>query len=162
MNEERKIHADQGYDRDNKYSKWRREIFPKLAKINWAYCTDIDWIEWRQGKPVAFIECRRAVGGIKTAEDAIEHVKKLNFGFQFEVLARLAKETGAKSYIVGIEDKSIDSEDYSNARFVVEEILPPDQYNEKGRINLKEIKTKQLSVMNQQQYADFIKNLKAD
>lgn len=27
MSEERNIHSDQGYDRDNKYSKWRREIF---------------------------------------------------------------------------------------------------------------------------------------
>lgn len=109
---------------------------------------------------MAFIECHRAVGWIKTAEDAIEHVKKLNSGFQFEVLARLAKETGAKSYIVGIEDNSKGLNDYSNARFVIEEIIPPENYNENGRIIMNEIKVKRLEPMSQDEYVNFIRNLR--
>ncbi|HEX8378596.1 MAG TPA: hypothetical protein VF602_12325 [Pedobacter sp.] len=159
MSNRRKIHQNQNYDHDEKYSVWRRDIFPELSGVDWAYCTDIDWVEWRRGRPVAFIECRRAIGSLPTAEAVIKHFKTLNNGFQFEVLARVAKETGAKAYIVGIEDRSIDSDDYSNARFVVEEVIPPKNYNEEGRINLNDIKVKRLPSMNQEQYVKFIRYL---
>ena len=154
----RQIHTDQGYDHDKKYSKWRREVFPAKAKRTDAYCTDVDWIEWRNGKPVAILECRRAIGSLKTAEEAIEHFKKLTNGFQFEVLARLAHDMGIGAYIIGMQDSSPDSTDYSNARFIVEKVIPPAEWGS-GRMLLSRIKTERYPEMNEQSYISFISEL---
>jgi hypothetical protein len=155
----RKIHSDKGHGHDEKYSKWRREIFPKITGSTSSYCTDIDWIEWRYGKPVAIIECRRAIGQLKTAEDAIEHFKKLNNGFQYEVLARLAYELGIPAYIVGIQDPAPCAEDYSGARFVVEEVVPPEKWPSSRSTPSEFLTTKKVGEWNEQQYAEFIAGL---
>lgn len=154
----RSIHSDQGYDHDKKYSKWRREVFPHLANRTDAYCTDVDWIEWRNGRPVAILECRRAIGTLTTAEAAIEHFKTLTNGFQFEVLARLAHDIGIPGYIIGIQDGLPDSVDYFKSRFIVEKVIPPEDWGP-GRMTLSRIKTERYDAMNEQQYTSFISKL---
>jgi hypothetical protein len=151
------IHEDRGYDHDRKYSEWRRCIFPKKAGIRNAYCTDIDWIEWRNGNPVAIIECRRAIGNLRTAEEAISHFKRLNYGFQYEVIAHLAQKLGIKAYIVGIEDPGTASKDYSSGRFLVEEVIPPNPWPVSGAV--RQIGTRSIVAMSEDEYVQFIKSL---
>ncbi len=153
------IHPDHGHGYDQKYSKWRRNIFPRKANLRTAYCTDIDWIEWRNGKPVAIIECRRAIGTLQNAEEAIEHFKSLNRGFQYEVLARLAYQLRIPAYIVGIQDKNPQAEDYSDAVFVVEEVIPPDQWPSSPLPPSCFLCTKRLGKLTEAEYVQFIAQL---
>ena len=75
------VHKDQGHGHDLKYSLWRRINFPKLTNLRNCYTTDIDWLEWRNGKPVAVIECRRVIGGLIDCNAVVNHFKHLNNGF---------------------------------------------------------------------------------
>ncbi|RMF28225.1 MAG: hypothetical protein D6759_16245 [Chloroflexi bacterium] len=119
--------------------------------------TDVDWIEWRRGNPVAVIECRRAMHG-DSAEDAIAHFKRLNRGFQFEVLCRLSFELRVPGYIVGIEDPDPDQHTYQGARFVIEEVVPPETWP-KGRLDLGSIETRRIGEFDEQEYAQFLARL---
>ena len=121
---DRVIHRKQGHGYDEKYSDWRRTRYPQLAKSTSHYCADVDWIEWRKGRPVAVLECRRARLG-RTLEDAVASVRLLNNGFQLELLATLAKHLGVPGYIVAISDQDAGSETYEGATFrVVQVVLP--------------------------------------
>jgi len=151
------VSEDKGHGHDGKYSAWRRHYFKDTLEIDGLFCTDIDWIEWRKGKPVAIIECRRAIGGLKTAQAAINHVKGHNNGFQLEVLAKLAHDLKIDAYIVGIEDDA-NSNDYSNARFVVEKIEPPTPRPD-GRLDVTKIKTVPMNPMDLNGYVKFIVDL---
>ena len=114
------VHNYQGFGSDIKYSKWRRY---KLKR--WCYCTDIDWVEWRNGKPVDIIEGRRLIGNLKTFNDAIKHFIGLNNGFQLEVYARISHDMGIRAFFVAINDPHPENEEYNGATFKVVEIKTP-------------------------------------
>jgi len=152
------IHEDKGHGHDQKYSLWRRNVFPKIVDRRDCYCTDIDWMEWRKGKPVAVIECRRAIGSLASCEDVVEHFRKLNNSFQLEVYARIAYELKIRGFIVAIRDDKLDIQDYCMAEFLVEEIIPPDKWpEEKLDINL--IKIKRIGKFDQEGYSRFLAGL---
>lgn len=153
------IHKDMGHGLDQKYSKWRRDIFPNIVKRRDCFCTDIDWLEWRKGKPIAVIECRRAIGTLKNCEDVIEHFKKLTNGFQLEVYARIAYELKIRAFIVAIKDNNPDNEEYNNAEFLVEEIIPPRPWPIGRLKNMDLIQLKRIGLFNQEDYAKFISEL---
>lgn len=154
----REIHQDKGHGHDMKYSSWRRNNFPKLTSTTKCYTTDIDWLEWRNGKPVAVIECRRVIGELKTCEEVINHFRKLNNGFQLEVYARLAFELKIKAFVVAIDDKTPSEDGFSNSKFLVKEIIPPENWP-RGWIDLDTIKTEEVGLFNEQSYAEFIAEL---
>lgn len=118
------IHAKQGHGYDEKYSDWRRSRFPELTGKRNCYCADIDWVEWRNGKPVALLECRRALHG-KSLGDAINTIIQLNNGFQLEMIACLSAGLNIPSYLVAIKDEDPEGADYSKAEFLVVKINPP-------------------------------------
>lgn len=152
------IHEDKGHGHDQKYSLWRRNIFPKIVNRRDCYCTDIDWIEWRGGKPAAVIECRRAIGSLSTCEEVIDHFKKLNNSFQLEVYARMAYEMKIRGFIVAIRDDDPEGQDFSKAEFLVEEIIPPDRWPE-GRLDTRLIKMKMIGKFDQDGYSRFLAGL---
>lgn len=153
------VHQNKGHDYDYKYSNWHRNVLPELIeKGRICYCTDIDWIEWRNNKPVAMIECRRAIGFLKTCDDVIEHFLKLNHGFQFEVYARIAYMSKIKAYIVAIKDNNPSAEDYLGAEFLVVEIVPPSSWD--GKTNIRaSASLRKIGCFNQNEYALFLLNL---
>ena len=125
---DRVIHRKQGHGYDEKYSDWRRSRYPNIVKATNHYCADVDWVEWRKGKPVAVIECRRALYG-KTLDDAVNSVYQLNNGFQIELLATVAKNLNVAGYIVAISDQNPeDRESYSKATFRVMQVVIPNPY----------------------------------
>ncbi len=152
------IHPDMGHGADRKYSLWRRNIFPRIVDRRDCYTTDIDWLEWRRGKPVAIIECRRVKGNLKNCEEAILHFRNLNNGFQLEVYARIAFELKIKAFVVAIDDKSEFSDSYKDTEFCVEQIIPPDVWPS-GRIELSNLVTKRIGTFTEGEYARFISNL---
>lgn len=153
------VHGDKGYDHDKKYSYWRREVFPEKAGTRSAYCTDIDWIEWRNGKPVAILECRRAMRGLKTAQAAVNHIKTCNNGFQFEVIARMAYQLEIPAYLVGIEDPDLEgSKEYARGKFRVEEVVPPNEWPA-GRLDIGALETKLVGEMDEATYVRFLADL---
>jgi hypothetical protein len=152
------IHPDMGHGPDMKYSLWRRYIFPKIVDRRDCYTTDIDWLEWRKGKPVAIIECRRVIGSLKNCKDVISHFRKLNNGFQLEAYARIAYELKIKAFVVAIDDKSESDDSYKDAEFCVEQIVPPNVWPS-GRIELSNIVTKRIGRFNEREYAEFISDL---
>jgi len=152
------IHSDKGHGYDVKYSLWRRYVFPNIVNRRDCYTTDIDWLEWRKGKPVALIECRRVIGELKNCEDVISHFRNLNNGFQLEAYARIAYELKIKSFIVAINDKSESDPSYKDAEFLVEQIIPPEVWP-MGRINLSNIVTKRIGTFTEKEYAKFISDL---
>lgn len=152
------IHEDQGHGHDSKYSLWRRSIFPNIVGRRDCYCTDIDWMEWRRGRPAAVIECRRAIGSLLTCEDVIKHFKQLNNSFQLEVYARMAHDLGIRAFIVAIKDESPENQDYGQAEFLVEEIIPPIEWP-KGRIDMKLINMVRIGKFDQEGYSKFLAGL---
>jgi len=152
------VYGDKGHGHDQKYSLWRREQFPKIAQRRDCYCSDLDWVEWRNGKPVALLECRRAIGTLKTAEAVIAHFTVLNNGFQLEMYARLSYELKIPAFLIAIEDRNLEKDDYADARFIVEKITPPDNWPE-GRLNLKQIILTEMGIYNQEEYAQFLASL---
>ena len=109
----RKIYIDSTATHDNKYSEWRRNIYPDLQGFK-DYCTDIDFIEWRNGKAVAVLELKRCSIG-----EAITTVLQERYGFQGEVMATVAHALQVPAYIVAIEDSNRDSKTYERATFTV-------------------------------------------
>ena len=109
----RKIHIDSTATHDNKYSDWRRNRYPDLEGTT-AYCTDIDFIEWRRGKPVAVLELKRCSIG-----EAITTLLEQRYGFQGEVIATVANALQVPAYIVAIDDAQRDSETYERATFTI-------------------------------------------
>jgi len=135
-------HEDQGYDRDLKYSRWRRNGLSRGC-----YTTDLDWLEWRHGRPVALIETRRNIGTLTTAPKILEHFKTLNNGFQPDVYSTLAKKLGIPAYLVAIIDLAPEQEGYADTTFVVHQIFSMTELRPVG-------------VFNQAQYTKFIEELK--
>jgi hypothetical protein len=152
------VHKDQGHGQDSKYSLWRRINFPKLTNLRNCYTTDIDWLEWRNGKPIAIIECRRVIGGLSDCNAVVTHFKTLNNGFQLEAYARLAYELKIKAFVVAINDKNPEVSDYSDSEFLITEIIPPETWPE-GRLNINEIKLQEIGLFNEEKYAEFISRL---
>jgi hypothetical protein len=109
----RKIYIDSTATHDNKYSDWRRNRYPDLQN-RIAYCSDIDFIEWRRGKPVAVLELKRCSIG-----EAITTLLEQRYGFQGEVIATVAHALQVPAYIVAIEDSDRDSKTYERATFTV-------------------------------------------
>ena len=109
----RKIYIDSPATHDNKYSDWRRNRYPDLQNKT-AYCSDIDFIEWRKGKPVAVLELKRCSIG-----EAITTLLEQRYGFQGEVIATVAHALRVPAYIVAIEDSDRDSKTYERATFTV-------------------------------------------
>ena len=153
------IHKDKGFDHDPKYSLWHRNKLPIITKKRDLYCSDIDWVEWRNGRPVALIECRRAIGSLKNADDVINHFKTLNNGFQLELYARLSSTLKINAFLVAIEDPYPDMEEYSSASFTVVHIIPPKDSQLQGRKFLDGIELKNLGVGDEEKYAGFLSKL---
>lgn len=109
----RKIYIDSPATHDNKYSDWRRNRYPDLQNTT-AYCSDIDFIEWRRGKPVAVLELKRCSIG-----EAVTTLLEQRYGFQGEVIATVAHALKVPAYIVAIEDSERDSKTYERASFTV-------------------------------------------
>jgi hypothetical protein len=152
------IHANQGHGHDEKYSEWRRSTLPDLVKRRDCYCTDIDWLEWRKGKPVAIIECKRAMSK-QTGKTAIQNLKTLTNGFQIEVLVTCGHKIGIPVYLVGILDgDKQEAKKYKNSKFYVEEAIPPNPWPQKLNVK-KDITYKLIGEFSEQEYADFLAQL---
>jgi hypothetical protein len=157
MAEGREIHRDRGLDHDDKYSKWRRNVFPKLVGNSSCYCSDLDWVEWRKGNPVALLECRRALGG-RTLRDVIDGYYTLNNGFQLEMLAKLSSRLQVPGYLVAIKDENEQSQQFEAATFLVARVIPPNPWPS-GRLNIRAIQLDYQRELNEKGYADFINSL---
>lgn len=144
------VHEDKGFDRDIKYSKWRRYNLPRNC-----YCTDIDFLEWRNGKPKALIETRRAIGNLKTLEDVIKHFIKLNNGFQFEVYAHLSFKLDIPAYVVAIADSEPYNDNYNNSLFLVYELVIP----KTNYFIFSEVKLRKVGLMGEPEYIKFLSNI---
>lgn len=153
----RTVYEDQEHGNDEKYSKWRRYKLPELVNNTNCYCMDLDWVEWRKGKPRALIECRRALGS-KTPEQAIQDFVKKNNGFQYEVLAHMSYALKIPGYIVSIKDNSPEANSYEKAEFLVEQVIPPNPWPV-GRVDINLIKRTPIGKMDEASYANFINNL---
>lgn len=123
----RKIHIDSNAKHDGKYSDWRRNRYPDLEGDG-AYCTDIDFIEWRGGKPAAVLECKRGTIG-----QAVNTILQLRYGFQGQVIATVAHALSVPAYIVAIEDYERDSKTYERASFTVVQMNLPTPWLEGSR-----------------------------
>jgi len=152
------VHTDKGHGHDQKYSLWRRECFPKISQRRDCYCSDLDWIEWRKGKPVALLECRRVIGSLKTIKDVVTHFISLNNGFQLELYARLSFELRIPAYLIIISDNAIDEVDYSKALFGIGKIIPPNVWP-KGRMDVNQIEVIKVGIFNQEEYVQFLVDL---
>jgi len=104
------------------------------------------------------LECRRAIGTLKTAETVISHFTRLNNGFQLELYARLSYELKIPAFLIAIEDKDIEKEDYASARFIVNKITPPDNWPD-GKLNLNQIRLSEIGIYKQDEYAQFLASL---
>lgn len=118
----RKIYIDSPATHDNKYSDWRRNRYPDLQNKS-AYCSDIDFIEWRKGKPVAVLELKRCSIG-----EAITTLLEQRYEFQGEVIATVAHALRVPAYIVAIEDSERDSKTYERATFTVVRMNLPEPW----------------------------------
>jgi hypothetical protein len=118
----RKIYIESSATHDNKYSDWRRNRYPDLEGDG-AYCTDIDFIEWRDGKAVAVLELKRGTIG-----EAINTILKLRYGFQGQVIATVAQALKVPAYIVAIEDFNKEGKGYERASFTVLQMNLPNPW----------------------------------
>ena len=109
----RKIHIDSTATHDNKYSDWRRNRYPDLEGTT-AYCTDIDFIEWRKGRAVAVLELKRC-----SIDEVVNTLLELRYGFQGQVIATVAHALQVPAYIVAIEDNERGAKTYERASFTV-------------------------------------------
>jgi hypothetical protein len=106
---------------DKKYSLFRRNYPYDKHEIRDMYCTDVDWVEWRNGRPVAILETTRCYGKPvrETMQDYLDRAK----GFQCEVTFTVADALKVKAYLVLIDDPWPEAEDdYGNTTFYVCEI----------------------------------------
>lgn len=109
------------YDPDGKYSDWRYE-YPISKGVRDLYCTDIDWVEWRGGKPRVFIETTRCFG--RDPQEVAHNYLTRNKKFQADVITRIAGRCRIPAYLVVIEDPAPEENDnYINATFHVYRIL---------------------------------------
>lgn len=119
------------WDPDSKYSQWRRDFPYKSRNIRKLYCTDIDWVEWRRGKPVAIIETTRCHG--KAPMDCLNNYLTRNNGFQPEVAFKIAKALEVPAYLVLIADPApSQQDDFRNAVFYVAELIDIALFKKKG------------------------------
>ncbi|CAB4184364.1 hypothetical protein UFOVP1573_6 [uncultured Caudovirales phage] len=123
----RKIHIDSNAKHDGKYSDWRRNRYPDLEGDR-AYCTDIDFIEWRKGKAAAVLECKRGTIG-----EAITTILELRYGFQGQVIATVAHALRVPAYIVAIQDFNKEGKGYERASFTVVQMNLPTPWLEGSR-----------------------------
>jgi hypothetical protein len=115
------------YDPDKKQSMWRRN-YPQWAfNDRTRYCADIDWIEWRKGKPVAAVETTRMKD--RPLDKVVEMFRTRNKGFQQELVYTVASAYPIRSFIVIIEDPNWRDRDedfrvcYKDTNFHVYEML---------------------------------------
>ena len=123
----RKIHIESSAKHDGKYSDWRRNRYPDLQGDK-HYCTDIDFIEWRDGEAVAVLELKRGTIG-----EALTTILKYRYGFQGEAMASFARAMKVPAYIVAIEDYERDSKTYERASFTVVQMNLPNPWPERKR-----------------------------
>lgn len=123
----RKIHIDSNAKHDGKYSDWRRNRYPDLEGDR-SYCTDIDFIEWRNGKAAAVLECKRGTIG-----EAINTILQLRYGFQGQVIATVAHALSVPAYIVAIQDFNKEGKGYERASFTVVQMNLPTPWLEGSR-----------------------------
>lgn len=115
---------------DKKYSRFRRrrtydyfEASGAKYKGRQMYCLDIDWVEWRNGNPVAIIETTRCCK--KTLRETYVAWLNRNNGLQCEAAYRIAQALGVRAYIVLIDDPLYhmdgagDDDEYREAHFHV-------------------------------------------
>lgn len=118
------------WDPDHKYSKWRRD-YPYSKGNRNLYCTDLDWVEWRNGQPKAFVETTRCFG--KDPEECAYDYATRNKGFQADVVTRIAGRCMLKAYLVVIEDPAPhENDNYEKAKFHIYQI----QKVEPGKFSL--------------------------
>lgn len=114
------------YDPDQKYSMFRRN-YPYSLGDRIRYCADIDWIEWRDGKPVAAVETTRLKD--RTWEECLRMFQTRNKGFQPELVKTIADRSHIRSFVVLIDDprwrnrKEDFSVAYTNTQFHVFELI---------------------------------------
>lgn len=134
------------WDPDSKYSQWRRNYPFRSKQIRKLYCTDIDWVEWRGGRPVAIVETTRCGG--KPVNDCAGAYMNRNNGFQAEVAFTVADKLKIPAYLVLIDDKSPgQDDDYSNTVFYV------------GRLETKHLLKKHGIYQGADAYLDFLRML---
>jgi hypothetical protein len=118
-----RIYDDKGHGHDVKYSQWRRS-YPNTKGIRNLYCTDIDWLEWRNGKPVALVEVSRTLGTSRP-EEVVKRFTENNYGFQAEALAFVAMKLEVPAFLVVIDEPHSTSQtNYTSATFYVTKINP--------------------------------------
>ncbi len=151
----RKIHIESSATHDGKYSDWRRNRYPDL-KGDRAYCTDIDFIEWRNGRAAAVLECKRG-----TMADAIETLLRQRWGFQGQVIATVAHALQVPAYIVAIQDAHKESKGYERASFTVVQMHLPTPWLSDSRALVPALLAGlgKPVTMDELGYADFIASL---
>ena len=107
-------------------------------------------------KPVALLECRRALHG-RTLEDAVQSVITLNNGFQLEMIACLAAGLKIKAYLVAIKDDDPENAGYGKATFQVVEVVPPQPWpqNRQAVAEIRKLLGKPINY-SEQEYANFL------
>jgi len=154
MNEYGKpVSHDKGIDRDKKFSLWRRKYLPRES-----YATDIDWLEWRKGVPVAVIEMKRLIGTLQTPEDALKFFCENTNGFQLEVYCKIAFCLTIPAYFIAVADQYPDAEDYLMATFIVYKINVPENWVKVGHY-LQGITTKKCGDFTKEQFIKFMSGL---
>lgn len=114
------------WDPDKKQSMWRRN-YPQWIGDRTRYCADMDWIEWRRGKPVAAVETTRTKG--RPLDVVVEKFRTRNKGFQQELVYTMATGKEIRSFLVVIDDPNWQNRDesfmvaYKHADFHVYEMI---------------------------------------
>jgi hypothetical protein len=160
MTSRSKINPNAGYGTDSKYSIWRREFYPKLANYYYHFALDLDWIEWRRGRPVALFETKRVLNG-RNPMDVIASVWKYQEGLELEMLATFSKGMGIPAFIIAISDPDPLVADYHTATFYVVKVNIPDVWPKEPREIVPTLVDwlSPVKTMGQMDYVEFLNRL---